>query len=174
MAAAVIGLWTFSHGRELPFPRHHPMEPHAHGFAPLIRAPLNAPIPLDTQIWAMLRLPLPVRETFARELDAPRPGLLTRLNQLASLVIAVRTAVVSVGCCRAMDWLEQQEALHPLPGLGQRLRPIFLQMVVAEGLPTNFSVGDREFRWAQRAVRLFAHTVQLAANASAPPWSFTR
>jgi hypothetical protein len=117
----------------------------------------------------MPRLPLPVRETFARELDEPRPCLLTRLNQLASLVIAIRTAVVTVGRCKAMDGPVQQEALRPLAGLGQpRLRPIFIQMVDAESLPTNSSVGDREFRWARRAVRLFASTMQLAANSTAP------
>ncbi len=122
----------------------------------------------------MLRLPPPVRETFARELDEPRLGLLTRLNQLAGLVIAIRTAVVAVGCnSQAMGGPEQQEALRPLAALGQRLRPIFLQMVVAEGLPTNSTVGDREFRWARRATRLSAHTVQLAANSSTPPRSFT-
>jgi hypothetical protein len=62
-----------------------------------------------------------------------------------------------------MDGPEQQEALRPLAGLGQRLCPIFMPMVISEGLPTNSSVGGREFHWAQRAVRLFARPC-MAAN----------
>ncbi len=48
-------------------------------------------------------------------------------------------------------------------------------MVVPEGLPTNSSVGDREpeVRWAQRAVHLFASSMQLAANSTAPARSLT-
>ncbi len=63
------------------------MEGDPDGLSPLFLAPLNAHVPSDVEIWAMLRLPPPVRESFSKELDIPRHGLLTRLTQLASAVI---------------------------------------------------------------------------------------
>jgi hypothetical protein len=67
----MIASWTVAHCRELPFPRHWPSEPQAHGYAPLVLAPLNAPILSETEIWAMLRLLPPCGRS--RELDTLRP-----------------------------------------------------------------------------------------------------
>ncbi len=45
----------------------------------MLLAPLDAHVPSDAKIWAMLGLPPPVRERVAKELDQPRPSLLMKI-----------------------------------------------------------------------------------------------
>jgi uncharacterized coiled-coil protein SlyX len=173
MAAAMVGSWTFCHGRDQPYPRQAPGETALNGYSSMELAPLNAHMPSDAEIWTgMLGLPLPVRERFAKQLDIPQPGLLSRVNQLAALVAGIRDTIVAVGLSEAMEEPEQQAALLPLATLGRRLRPLITLMVTADGLPINSSAGDRDCRLAQRAIDLFSSSMSQAANASGPPRSF--
>ncbi len=45
----------------------------------MLLAPLDAHVPSDSEIWAMLGLPPPVQECVAKELDQLRPGLHTKM-----------------------------------------------------------------------------------------------
>ena len=162
---AVVAAWTFGHERLHPFPRRGPALPAPVRAPQILMAPLDAHIPSDAEIWEMAGIvPLSARERVAKELDQPRPGLLTKMISWANLVEILRDVVVATGRDPALAGAEQQEALRPLAGLGAKLRRAFTQMALADCIPPN----NREPRLTLRAVTLYATTMHLAANSTAP------
>ena len=157
---AVVAAWTFGHERLHPFPRRGPALPAPARAPQILMAPLDAHIPSDAEIWEMAGIvPLSARERVAKELDQPRPGLLTKMISWANLVVILRDVVVSTGHEPALAGAEHQEGC-----LGAKLRRAFTQMALADCIPPN----NREPRLTLRAVTLYATTMHLAANSTAP------